>query len=51
MGCSKSSSKRGVHSDTGLPQEKSQINSLTLQVKEQSQNLEGGKNKDQHVNK
>ena len=36
MGCDKSSSKRKVHSDTSLPQkqEKSQINNLTLHLKE-----------------
>ena len=36
MGCSKSSSKRKVHSDTGLPwkQEKSQIKNLTHHLKE-----------------
>ena len=36
MGCSKSSSKRKVYSDTILPQEtrKSQINNLTLHLKE-----------------
>ena len=36
MGCDKSSSKRKVHSDTSLPQkqEKSQINNLTLHLKQ-----------------
>ena len=36
MGCSKSSSKREVYSYTSLPQdqEKSQINNLTLHLKE-----------------
>ena len=34
MGQSKSSSKREVYSDTGLPQEKSQINNLSLHLKE-----------------
>ena len=36
MGCSKSSSKREVYSNTILPQEKetSQINNLTLQLKQ-----------------
>ena len=36
MGCSKSSSCREVHSDTGLPQkqEKSQINNLTYHIKQ-----------------
>ena len=33
MGQSKSSSKREVYSDTGLPQEKSQINNLSLHLK------------------
>ena len=34
MGQSKSSSERDVYSDTGLPQEKSQINNLSLHLKE-----------------
>ena len=34
MGCSKSSSKREVYSNTILPQETSQINNLTLQLKQ-----------------
>ena len=36
MGCSKSSSKRGVYSNTNLPQEKrkSQVNNLTLHLKQ-----------------
>ena len=36
MGCSKSSSKREVYSNTSLPQEQqtSQINNLTLHIKE-----------------
>ena len=36
MGCSKSSSKREVYSNTSLPQEtrKSQINNLTLHLKQ-----------------
>ena len=36
MGCRKSSTKRGVYSNTGLPQEtkKSQINNLPLHLKE-----------------
>ena len=36
MSCSKSSSKREVHSDTGLPQETkiSPMNDLTLHLKE-----------------
>ena len=34
MGCSKSSSKREVYSNTILLQEKSQINNLTLHLKE-----------------
>ena len=34
MGCSKSSSKREVYSDKLRNQEKSQINNLTLQLKE-----------------
>lgn len=33
MGYSKSSSKKQVHSDKCLPQETSQINNLTLQLK------------------
>ena len=33
MGCSKSSSKREVYSNTVLPQETSQINNLTLNLK------------------
>ena len=34
MGCSKSSSKREVYSNTILPQETSQINNLTLHLKQ-----------------
>ena len=35
MGCSKSNSKRGVHSDTGLPQETRKIsNNLSYNLKE-----------------
>ena len=34
MGFSKSSSKRGVYSNTILPQETSQINNLTLHLKQ-----------------
>ena len=34
MGCSKSSSKRGVYSNTVSSQEKSQINNLTLHLKQ-----------------
>ena len=34
MGHYKSSAKRKVHSNTGIPQEKSQINNLTLQLKQ-----------------
>ena len=34
MACSKSSSKREVYSNTILPQETSQINSLTLHLKQ-----------------
>ena len=34
MGFSKSSAKGKVHSNTGLPQEKSQINNLTLHLKQ-----------------
>ena len=34
MGCSKSSSKREVYNNTILPQEKSQIDNLTLYLKE-----------------
>ena len=34
MGCSKSSSKREVYINTILPQETSQINNLTLQLKQ-----------------
>ena len=32
MGCSKSSSRRKVYSNTSLPQETSQINNLTLHL-------------------
>ena len=55
MGWSKSSSKKEVYSNTGLPQEneKSQINNLTYNLKElekeqkkiQSQQKEGGNKK------
>ena len=34
MGQCKSSAKRKVHSNTGIPQEKSQINNLTLHLKQ-----------------
>ena len=34
MGHSKSGSKREIHSDTSLPLEKSQLNNLTLYLKE-----------------
>ena len=34
MGCSKSSSNREVYSNTIVPQETSQINNLTLQLKQ-----------------
>ena len=34
MGHCKSSAKGKVHSNTGLPQEKSQINNLTLHLKQ-----------------
>ena len=34
MGHYKSSAKRKVHSNTGIPQETSQINNLTLQLKQ-----------------
>ena len=34
MGPCKSSAKGKVHSNTGIPQEKSQINNLTLQLKQ-----------------
>ena len=34
MGCSKGSSKREVYSNTILPQETSQINNLTLHLKQ-----------------
>ena len=34
MGLSKSSAKGKVHSNTGIPQEKSQINNLTLHLKQ-----------------
>ena len=42
MGLSKSSAKDKVHSNTGLPQEKSQINNLTLDLKQ----LEKGRNEE-----
>ena len=61
MRCSKSSSKREVYSDTGLPQErkKTQMNNLTYHLKElekeevnkaPNQQKEGN-NKDQKGNK
>ena len=34
MGCSKSSYKRDVYSDTGLPQETKTSNNLALHIKE-----------------
>ena len=36
MGHCKSSTKGKVHSNTGLPQEKSQINNLTLHLKQKT---------------
>ena len=42
MGHCKSSAKGKVHSNTGLPQEKSQINNLTLDLKQ----LEKGRNEE-----
>ena len=49
MGCSKSSSKREVYSNTILPQEtrKSQINNLTLHLKQ----LEKEEQKDSKVSR
>ena len=58
MGCSKSSSQREVHSDTGLPpQTRKLANNLTYHLKEletEEQNLKSekeGNNKDQRRNK